>query len=467
MNILVNIFRLTVILLVLSPLCILPAKAEEGKLSVGAARVDVTPAVNPQYSPSGNYDHEQLYVRAIVMDNTLTKGALITADIADITTGLWNDAAPKVAQLLNCPVENIVMSATHSHSACPAGPPPPRFNDIDEVKMSASIVEAVKQAKAKMQPAKVAFGKGEAHLNVNRDAISPTTRLWTQGTNLDGSSDKTLAVVVFATPDNRPIAGYMNYAMHPNNGYLSGITTADFPGAACRYVEKAFGDDMVMAFSQGASGDQNPRWVRPAVNVLLSKSGSPITGFDREREPIEYPLRKGVIPHGKLDPAVGDVLERYIDALGIILGEETIRVMSYLEDWQESVSIWGTQEVISLPGRKRVSDAGREGVPSTYADSEPIKLRLGLLGVGNIAFSTIDAEIYSKFGIELKQQSPLTNTLFVTLANGRTNSGYIVTDSDYGKYTFQVLGNRLQPGHAEKGIVGTLVKQINQYLIQK
>ena len=45
----------------------------------------------------------------------------------------------------------------------------------------------------------------------------------------------------------------------------------------------------------------------------------------------------------------------------------------------------------------------------------------------------------------------MANTVFVTISNGGPNSGYIVTDSDYGKTIFQVLGNRLQPGHAEKG----------------
>ena len=43
--------------------------------------------------------------------------------------------------------------------------------------------------------------------------------------------------------------------MHPVNGCLSGITSADFCGAASRWVEQAFGDEMVMVFTQGASGE--------------------------------------------------------------------------------------------------------------------------------------------------------------------------------------------------------------------
>jgi hypothetical protein len=51
----------------------------------------------------------------------------------------------------------------------------------------------------------------------------------------------------------------------------------------------------------------------------------------------------------------------------------------------------------------------------------------------------------------------------VTISNGRTNSGYIITDADYGKNTFQALGNKLQPGYAEDAIVNGLLKLINQY----
>lgn len=467
MKIMVNHLRLIIILLVLPLLSSFSSYATTGRLSVGAARVDITPPINPQYPPSGKYDHEHLNVRAIVLDNTVTRAALIAADIADITTELWEMTAPQIARELDCPAENIILSATHAHSACPSGPPPPRFNDINKEEISKAIMEVVRQAKEKLQPAKVSFGRGEAYLNANRDAISEVTRLWTQGTNPDGASDKTLAVVMFATLENRPIAGYMNYAMHPNNGYLSGITSADFPGAACCYIEKAFQNDMVMIFTQGASGDQNPRWTRPAVNTLLSKSNLPISGFEKEREPIEYPLRKGVIPHGKLDAEVASNLERYIDALGVILGEEAIRIMSHMDNWQQDIRIWGTQKVINLPGRKRTTDAGREGMPSVYTESEPIAIRLGMLGIGNIALSTIDAEIYTHFGEQLKKLSPMNNTVFVTLANGRTNSGYIITDSDYGKYTFQVLGNRIQPGYAETEIVNTLVQEINEYITQK
>jgi neutral ceramidase len=51
-----------------------------------------------------------------------------------------------------------------------------------------------------------------------------------------------------------------------------------------------------------------------------------------------------------------------------------------------------------------------------------------------------------------QEQSPMANTVVVTLANGTANSGYIPNDASFGAYTFQVLSSRLQPGCAEGAI---------------
>src|ERR1700739_1366947 len=96
----------------------------QGNLRVGAARVDITPPADPANPPSGKYAHEKLYVRAIVLDNGSTRAALIRADQAGLPEGAWLGAAKQIAAELNCPVENIIMSATHTHSGWGPGPVP-------------------------------------------------------------------------------------------------------------------------------------------------------------------------------------------------------------------------------------------------------------------------------------------------------------------------------------------------------
>ena len=439
------------------------AGAERGALRVGAARVDVTPPVNPAYPPSGKYDHERLYIRAIVLDNGITRAALIGADAGGLGEDVYGAASKEIAGELKCPVENIIMSATHSHSAVPAGPPPagpPPSQPTASV--VAAMMAAVRQAKGKLQPAEAGFGTGFSYLNVNRDVVSDETHLWTQAANLNGASDKTVAVVTFTTPAGDPIAVYMNYAMHPVNGYLAGITSADFPGAACRYVEKAFDDKAVVVFTQGASGDQNPLLLRPATNALASKGGIKITGYDLVRESVEAPLRDGKVPHGPLEPKVADNLERWMESEGQLLGEEVIRVMTNTKKMSANLPIWGAQTTLTCPGRTR-TNSGREGQPGIYQDGDPVNIRLGMVGIGDTALTTVDAEIYTPIWQRMKKLSPMANTLMVTLANGRANSGYIPNDAAFGANTFQVLGSRLQEGCAEQGIANGLAAMVTQY----
>jgi hypothetical protein len=441
------------------------AAAQHGSLRAGAARVDITPPVNPEYPPSGKYAHEKLYSRAIVLDNGATRAALIGADLSGLGEEIWSTAAKQIAQELGCPVENVIMSATHSHSAVPAGPPAPGLARPPQQATAptvAAILDAVRQAKAMLRPAQVGFGTGLSYLNVARDSISDETHLWTQGPNPDAPSDKTVAVVKFTTPAGEPIAAYVNYAMHPVNGYLVGITSADFAGAACRYVEQAFDDKMVMVFSQGASGDQNPLLMRPSTDALASKSGVKITGYELVRESVEGPLREGKVPHGKLDPKVADNFEHWIDAEGTLLGEEVIHVMTNTRRMSADVAIWGAQKPLSCPGRQR-TNTGREGSPGTYQDSDPVVFRLGVLGIGDIALTSVNAEIYTLISQRMKKQSPMANTVMVTLANGRANSGYVPNDTAFGSSTVQVLGSRLQPGCAEQGIANTLTDLVAQY----
>lgn len=455
-----------VIVLVCS-LCWVATARGQASLRVGAARVDITPPSDPASPPSGKYTHEHLYVRAIVLDNGKTKAALIGADQGGLSEGVWEAASKQIAAELHCPVANIVMSATHTHSGWGPGgfpgmrglkpdtganqPPPP---------IVGQVLDAVRQAQARLQAARVGYGSGKSYLNVNRDAVDGESHLWTQAPNLEGPSDKTVAVIEFLAAAGEPIAVYMDYAMHPVNGFLAGLTSADFAGAASRYVEQAFDDKTVVVFVQGASGDQNPLYLRAGTNAMASRSGAPITGYVLTREPMEAPIRDGKVKAASLDPKVEDVLERVIDSEGILLGEEVIRVMTNIKRLEASPNITAAQKTVTCPGRKR-TDAAREGTPGTYEDGDPVDIRLGVMRIGNISLASVDAEVYSAIAQRLKRESPMADTFMVTLANGMANSGYIPNDTAFGALTFQVLGSRLKPGCAESAIVNGLLDLIS------
>lgn len=429
-----------------------------GSLRVGAARVDITPPADPANPPLGKYAHERLYVRAIVLDNGVTRAAVIGADQSGLGEATWVQASKLVADELKCPVENIIMSATHTHSpGVPIGPQNASPAIVN------SIVEAVRQARMKLQPARVTFGTGLAYLNVNRDVVNPKTHLWTQDSNPQAPSDKTVGVMRFETPEGRPIAIYVNYAMHPINLYLGGITSADFPGATSRYIERIYGDDVVVAFSQGTSGDQNPLYLRPSTVAMLRRGDHVYNGEPLTREAIEAPLRDGGAPMTPLNPKDAEDIERWIETEGMILGEEVMRVMENSAPATGDVRLWGGQKMVTCPGRIR-TNIGREGQPGEYKDGPDVPIRLSVLGIGGNALAAIDAEVYTPIGLGVKHNSPLANTLVVTLANGAAPSGYIPSDDAFGRYTFQVLGSKLRQGCAEHAIEDGLVDLLNNYV---
>jgi len=441
------------------------AAGAQGGLRVGAAKVDVTGTLGP--SQTGKYDHERVYVRAIVIDNGVARAALVSVESGQFD---WQLTLQGVATELGCPVENVIISGTHTHSGSAAPMPRPGTSPPPAV-ASPPILEAVRRAKARLQPASMGFGTGAAYLNVNRDAIHPETRKWTQYSNLDAPSDKTVAVLTFFRPTGEPIAVYVNYAMHPINGYVLGVVSGDFPGAMSRYVERAFGDDMVVAFSQGASGDQNPLYLRPSNNAMASRANNRITGFEINREASEGPLREAASkgPAARdADPRAIEELFRFIDGEGRLLGEEVIRVMTWTKRTTSDVRILGLRKVVSCPGRKRTDGdpwdpRTREGVAATYEDAPPVDIQIGVLGIGTVALAPVTGEIYAQVGLRAKAESPLRNTVLVTPANGRLG-GYVPDDASYGHQTFQVLNTILKPGCAETAIVDTIADLEAQYL---
>ncbi len=436
------------------------ACADGGPLRVGAARAewtDLSPAPS-ETKPSGKYEHEKLFLRAIVLDNGTTRAALVTMDGG----GIRPEMPEKVAAELKCPVENVIVSATHSHSA---GRIPPGTQRVEPPAVTDRLLQVVREAVSKLQPARVAFGKGASYLNVNRDVISPKTRLWTQDADPEGPSDKTVYVLKFENMTGDPIAIYFSYAMHPVNGYLIGITSADWPGAATRFIEQLYDDKVVVAFTNGAEGDQNPLYLRAATAALWRRSGGTYAGQPQIREEVEAEIRDKGKKTVALDQKAADDLERVMEAMGIIVAEEVLRVAHSLKATDSNVRLAGYRETISCPGRVR-TDQGREGTPGTYKDGPDAQMAVGVLGIGNYAVANSQGEVYNAIWQRFLPMSPMSNIMFAGIA-GQSTTGYIPSDDAFGHNSFQVLGSKLKPGCAETSIQNKLAEFVNRYVSGK
>ena len=444
--------------------------ARPASLRAGAHKVDFTPSVGDLRIATDSI-RDPLFARAIVLDDGSTCAVLVGIDLGAASNQVVDDAIARASRSTGCPAQNFVISATHTHSSNTQGL---GQGAPAATKVADAIVEAATVAKSRLAPARVGYARTTIDLNVNRDLFNRKLE-WRQEPNPDGPSDKTLAVVEILGNDNVPIGVYMNYAMHPISFYLSGVISADFPGEASRYVEDLFDGRTVAIFSQGASGDQNPRDFRSPTTFMGQRTaltagrgpfvqtvgeppaadGSSSAGFNAQRASSE----RTAIPAENLD-AYKKVLARtgdYVRMLGSVIGSSAVRVMRESMQPTGTARIWAAQETFACPGRVRLDadSPARENVFPGYKDGPDVNLKVGVLRVGDIHLASVNGEVYSEIAMRLKAEAPASKTIVVTLANGSATAGYIYSDAAYSHLTFQVIGSRLKPGCAEGKIVAT------------
>ena len=409
---------------------------------VGAAKVDVTPTQLPKNS-EGILD--RIYARAIVIDNGATSAALVSVDTGMLGEQVWRTLSQRIEKELGIPAQNLIMNPTHTHSA---------FGGSAD-----QIFSAIKEARGNLQPARIGYGTGVSYININRNIIDRKTNKWWEGPNYDGPSDKTVAVVKFETTDGEPIAVYYNYACHAvvtgNTDMLSG----DYPGATSRYIEDSFDDRIVAVFSTGAQGDQNPIYFQQTYDLREIR----IKEYAGRGIDISNAMPPGGQGLNKQDPTVKKLLDQQkqmILSMGQFLGEEVKRVMREMNRSSTDGQIFGVQKMVSFPGRTRQGQ-GRAGVEATYTEGPDVQLRLSLLVIDDIAIGSCNAEIFNMIAQRFKRESPIGRSIFVSMANGSGNSGYIPNDAAFGYQTFEVLSSRCKPGYAESAIVNGILYLID------
>ncbi len=213
---------------------------------------------------------------------------------------------------------------------------------------------------------------------------------------------------------------FVNSAIGPDNCLLTG----DLPGAAERYVETYYDDKVIALWTIGAAGDQNPKYM-----------GGDTTFTQKDREP-GYPL---------------------MQTLGQIVGEEVVRVADRIDHVTGVVRIEAEERTVICPAK--VPERLKGTNVKEQVDS--LAIRLGLILINHIALTSVSGEVATNIYYHLKQDSPFTNTLMITMANDRV--GYIIEDAAYDTPTFETTGTPLVRGYAEKAIVHSLVEMMSEY----
>jgi len=183
-------------------------------------KLDITPETSQWlcgYGPRQSTGvHDRLYHRIVAMDDGKTQFFLISTDIAEISPGFYDQVMRELEKQTGIKALQVWWIVTHTHSAPEVGPPgldgiymPERYqhesNNEYSARVEKELIEGIKQARAKLQPARLGVGWGFALANINRRARDVDGEAFL-GLNPDGPADRRIGLLRLEKADGTLLA---------------------------------------------------------------------------------------------------------------------------------------------------------------------------------------------------------------------------------------------------------------------
>lgn len=427
--------------LLVACIALIPTSAQQPKptLRAGAFAQNVTPTTFPISVNGGMADrqatsaNDPLHARCLVLDDGTTKVALVVVDSCMLPRELIDAAKSLAEKKTGIPAGNILVSATHTHTAPTSTGVFQSDPDEGYVKfLTQKIADGIATAHANLVPAKVGWGvaaepnqvfnrrwKMKAGV-VNADPFGGTTdqvkmNPGVQNPNLlepAGPTDPDVSVLSVRTADDQPLAAFANYSLH----YVGDQPplSADYFGVFAGVIGQKLtaGPKFVGILSNGTSGDVN--------NVNFREPAPKYKPGERSRlvaEAVATTAKKGI------DTAThrGDI------TIAVARKELELKVRK-----PTAADIKRAEEILEKakgPELKGVEEIyARETVLlAKYPDT--VKLVVQAIRVGELGVVAIPCEVFTEIGLALKKASPLKSTFTVSLANGY--NGYLPTPAQH------------------------------------
>ena len=219
-----------------------------GGLQAGTAKVSITP------EDGGKPIHDKVYARSLVLDVGGERIAFVAVDL-----GIYTSETLVAACKQRFGISHLVLSSSHTHSD-------PGRNHAAFYEQR--ITQVVETAVNGMFPARITAGhRSFPQLGFNRLVVREdghARESWFGDDHYTsenperipfGPVDPAVGVIKIEDMNGRPRAIVMNYACHADVICQNYAISADYPGAATRKVEEAFGDGLICLFVQGAGGN--------------------------------------------------------------------------------------------------------------------------------------------------------------------------------------------------------------------
>jgi neutral ceramidase len=427
--------------------------ASKAALKGGCAKVNITPPVGVWLSGYGGRDKpsdgiiDELYARALVLDNGSNSIAIISVDLLWIPLQITNQVRQILKDKIGVPEQNVMICATHTHfgpkiySESKMGPEDSDNTvDVSYVQtLVKKIMDSAFLAHKRMEDVKIGAAKGDIpEIVYNRrptradGSVQTTFTLPFEVTttrkiqrNPDGS-----VCVTFIFPEEEPaltfgpvdpeawvlkvenaegqtIGSMVNYACHA----VSGSTFADwfysisaeYPGETMRIVERV--ERGVCLFTSGTAGDI-------------------------------VPLRRGKKP-------------RY--EIGRALAGEIIRRLQFVQT-SDDIDLAAMTQEIKLPIRQ---DLSPDSIIAADKDKTHLTTEIQVLRLGDVYILGLPGEILVEIGLEIKKKAGLENLILAALSNDTI--GYVCHSRAYEQGGYEATsGTNLAKGAGEIIINHTL-----------
>jgi hypothetical protein len=395
-------------------------------------KIDITPD-KPQwllgYDPrqsTGVHDH--LYHRIVAMDDGKTQFFLISSDICLYSPSVYDEIVSALEAQMGIKPLQVWWTTSHTHSAPEVGAPGlggaflgNRYNHDHNTEYTAwvkkSLIEGIKEAQEKLEPARLGVGWGMAMANINRRARDLEGPAFL-GLNPDGPADRQIGLIRLEKSDGKLLALIANYAMHgtvlgPQNLLLSG----DAPGIVADYVEQKLGAPML--YINGAAGN-----LAPIYSVYPNFESGHLSQFR------------------------------------VLLGDKIIAANDLIGRTTSDVRLSVGEQILETPRKTNMGWAPDLGkyIRSTNAGETIVRLPIRFLQINDdVAIWAAPLELFCEIAMRVRNLSPFPYTFYFGYCNGWL--GYMPTKAEFahGGYEPSVSPYTVQ---AEDDVVRAVVSHL-------
>lgn len=361
-------------------------------------KVDITPKT-PQWlmgyaARKSTGVREPIFHRIAALESGGTQVFLVASDLCLFSPTVYDEVATTLKKEFGIEPQQFWWSVTHSHSTPEVGPPGmydvllkgrsdhPWDRDYCEF-VKAAVVTGIRDARARLAPARIATGTGFSRANINRRARDADGKI-SLGLNPDGPTDRQIGLIRLERPDSSLIGLIANYAMHGT--VLAGSMlqiSGDGPGVVSNYVEEKLGAPML--YINGAAGNLAPIYT------------------------------------------VQDLAKSHIGEFRVLLGDKILEANRTMGPGAADVSLWHGEKWIETPRREGLGwtdELKAYGAKSTTG-ADLVRIPVRALRINDTILWASPVELFCEIALRVRADSPFRHNFYFGYTNGWL--GYLPT----------------------------------------